>query len=584
MADLEARFRVRLEGADDVSAAMKRMGKDAVDFRKVMVGAFADSAKQIAGFAISTGKSLGALATGNIGIANMAKSVLSFRDAVSQLGVTAGLGEEALGGLREQIHLVSKSSNQMQDDVTEALSAFVERTGSIETARKNLELYGKVATATGASIKDVAFVGAELYQKLGINDQKQAFDVLTAQGKMGAVEIRDLATKAPKLFSAANAKFGVEGIEGLRGTGALAQVFARAHGGNATAGMTATNVVQMFTDMQRREKQIDKLVGHKTRGMDPYEVVKQMIVATGGDTSKLLKNQKEGFFTPTALAGVGVMAKLYRDRKAGESGFEAFDRFKNVDASGVIDKDFATRRATGAAALKASQISIAESADKRLGDSFDKLAHHADKLSGAFDFATRHLALTAGVAGISTVGLAVGRSMLSAAMLKAALGSSGGAAAAGPAAATAFATTAAPLFAALAGAAIGYSIGTALDAATGGWFSKQGAKAIGRLTGQDKTMDGIVDAETGRHQALLEDRGMRKDSLVYGYRKTGMSKGESLNAAQNVEKLLQDLLTVNKEARNLVINVDKNGWEVQEGGTRSRKALETRGAPVAEFR
>jgi hypothetical protein len=582
MSELEARFRVRLEGAGEVSAAMKRMGKDAVDFRKVMVGAFADSAKQIAGFAISTGKSLGALATGNIGIANMAKNVLGFRDAVSQLGVTAGLAESDLSGLRDQIHLVAKASNQMQDDVTEAMSAFVERTGKIDIARKNLELYGKVATATGASIKDVAFVGAELYQKLGINDQRQAFDVLTAQGKMGAVEIRDLATKAPKLFSAANAKFGVEGIEGLRGTGALAQVFARAHGGNATAGMTATNIVQMFTDMQRREGQINRLVGHKTRGLDPYEVIKEMIVKTGGDTSKLLKNNKEGFFTPTAMAGIGVMAKLYRDRKGGESGFEAFDRFKNVDASGVIDKDFATRRATGAAALKASQISITESADKRLGDSFDKLAHHADKLSGAFDFATRHIGLTAGVAGLSVVGKTVGGSMFNVAMMRAAMGNGGGAA--GPAAATAFATTAAPLFAALAGAAIGYSMGTALDAATGGFFSKQGAKALGALTGQDKTMDRIVDAETGRHQALLEDRAMRKDNLVYGYRKTGMSKGESLNSAQNVEKLLQDLLTVNKEARQLVINVDKSGWEVQEGGTRSRKALETRGAPPAEIR
>lgn len=562
MSELEARFRVRLEGAREVSDAMKRMGKDAVDFRKVMVGAFADSAKQIAGFAVSTAKSLGSLATGNIGIANMAKNILSFRDAVSQLGVTAGLAESDLGGLRDQIHLVAKASNQMQDDVTEAMSAFVERTGSIEIARKNLELYGKVATATGASIKDVSYVGAELFQKLGINDQKQAFDILTAQGKMGAVEIRDLATKAPKLFSAANAKFGVAGVEGLRGTGALAQVFARAHGGDATAGMTATNIVQMFTDMQRREKQISRLVGHSIRGQDPYEVVKQMIVATGGDTSKLLKNNKEGFFTPTAMAGVGVMSKLYRDRKAGETGFEAFDRFKNVDAAGVIDKDFATRRATGAASLKASQISLAESADKRLGDSFDKLAHHADKLAGVFDFATRHIGLTAGVAGLSIVGKTVGVSMFNAAMLKAAVGGGGAAAGAGAPAATAFATAAAPLFAALAGAAIGGIIGTAIDQ----YFGIS-----------DGVSSALVKNKNRQIEKAADDRLDVRARGVRFFESQGQTHGQAVKSQLDVEGLEKIFERLTKQTNQIQVTIINDRIaKIDAGGTRSEVSLAQR--------
>lgn len=573
MSELEARFRVRLEGMDDLSSKLKKGERDVKEFQKALIGGFKEAGAAIAGFAAQTAKSLASLALGDIGIASQAKKVLAFRDSVAQLTVTAGYGAERMGELRDQIHAVSKSSNQMQDDVTEALSAFVEKTGDIETARKNLELYGKVATATGASIKDVAYVGAELSTKLKISDPKQqaeALAILAQQGKMGAVEIRDLATKAPRIFSAAASKFGVEGIEGLRGTGALAQVFASAHGGNATAGMTATNITQMFTDMQRKKKQIDRLVGHDTFGQDPYEVVKQMIVATGGDTSKLLRQGKAGFFTPTALAGVGVMAKQWRDRKAGETGFENFDRFKSASGDFAnVQKDFDLRTSTGQSKLTASQISVAASADKNLGDSFDKLADRAHHLSDAFDFATRHMGATAAVAGLGVVGAKVGGAGLSFMVMRgmqqsAASAASSAAGAAIPAAATTFATLAAPLFAGMAGLALG----TILDQVFGI---------------SDKTSKALVDNKNAQIERAADDRlGVRSRGVKY-FETLGQNRGQAMKSQLDVEGVEKILERLNKQVNQINVKIINDRIaEVESNGTRTDASLIRRGMEPGE--
>lgn len=599
MSELEARFRVRLEGMDDFRDKLKKGERDAKEFQKAVAGAFKDSAKEIAGFAASTAKSLASLALGNVGIAAQAKNVLAFRDSVAQLTVTAGLGADKMAELRDQIHAVSKSSNQMQDDVTEALSAFVERTGDIDTARKNLELYGKVATATGASIKDVAYVGVELSQKLGIKDpakQREALSILTAQGKMGAVEIRDLAIKAPAMFSAAAGMFDVEGISGLRGTGAIAQSFAQAFGGKATAGMTSTAVRQMFTDMTRRKEMIDWTLGKDTRGQNPYETVKQLIVATGGDAQALLKNHGEGIFTPTALAGVRIMAKKWRDKKKEMGGrfdprtmgFEDFDRFYNASGDfGNIEKDFAIRRGTGQAAMTAAQISIAQSSDKNLGDAFDRLAHQSHKLSDAFDFATRHLGLTAGVAAFTMVGSKVGGSMLNAAIWQGVGGAAPGVGG-GPAttAATAFATTAAPLFAALAGASIGIAIGSIIEHYTGGWLSTKGANALDYLSGSGKQRAEIANMKDSTGEVAMA----RRELLAIQVQRRGVANGEiigrgaALSQADQYMDMLRMFEQINQTAKN-EINVSINDDSVtvtDKNGTRSAASLVRRGAKVGE--
>src|SRR5262249_53771500 len=158
---------------------------------------------------------------------------------------------EMVDGLREQIHKTASASNQLQDAVTASLSAFVERTGDIDTARQNLELYGKTATATGAAMEEVARVGVELSEKLNIKNQTGAFSILAAQSKAGSIELKDLATKGPRIFAAA-ASAGATGEHGLREAGALAQVYSRAFGGRGSAANVATAVENTFADILKK--------------------------------------------------------------------------------------------------------------------------------------------------------------------------------------------------------------------------------------------------------------------------------------------------------------------------------------------
>ena len=394
MSELEARFRVSLQGGQELTNFFDKSERGARSFQSNVTKAFADAGKQIAAFGLAAGKSLASLALGDVGIASTAKRVLEFRDSLNDLAVQANLSDDKLGSLRDQIHSVAKASNQMQGDVTDALGAFVAKTGDIDTARKNLELYAKVATATGATLKDVALVGVELSDKLGIKNQGNALGILAAQGRTGAVEIKDIATKAPAIFSAAASMFGVKGEEGLRGTGALAQVFAKGFGGTGTSANVSTSVQNTFTDILKSQGKLEA-AGIKVQGRDPYEVIKDIIRKTDGDPRQLLKADGHGVFDIRAMRGINVLAREFKET----GGFATFDRFKNVDAAD-INADVARRMSTGASKLKATQIGVAASADKNLGDKFDWLAQRSQKLGDGFDWITKNLTLSG--AGVAT--------------------------------------------------------------------------------------------------------------------------------------------------------------------------------------
>lgn len=564
MSELEARFRVRLEGGDELSNFFKRTTAEATQMHRVLGGALRDTTKQIAGFAASTAKSLASLAIGNIGIAAQAKSVLAFRDSVSALAVMADKGEESLAGLRDEIHAVAKASNQMQDDVTASLAAFVEKTGNLNAARANLGLYGKVALATGAAMKDVALVGAELDDKMkikGASKQGEAFSILTAQSKTGAVELRDLATKAPKMFSSVAGFFGVakDPLETLRGTGALAQVYAKAYGGTGTSASIATSMQNTFADIIKNRARVEKLTGHKL-GTDPYQIIKDIIIASGGNTEQLLKNGRLGVFNIQAQRGINIMAEEYR--RTGR--FDTYDKFRNVKGAD-LDVDAAQRRNTGQASLKASLIAIASSADKNLGESFDRLAKHAHYLSDAFDFATRNVALTISAITAGMLGKNIGGAMLSRMMVQQVYvtGAAPGVLGGGAGGAAAFGTKAAQVFGALAAFGIGFEVGRILDAKFG--ISTKAAKVAGAITGQNTT-DVLEADDKGRYAARDRNRGAygERNARIKYYEGQGMDHGAAIAAADAIAKAIRDMTVTH----NVTINGDSAKGET-EGGTRS---------------
>jgi ethanolamine utilization microcompartment shell protein EutS len=558
--DFELRFRVSLGGKDEVTDFFDKSEKSAARFQSSLkslgsaMSTFANKAgSQFQAFA---GKELG----GSFG--SQARGVLQLRDAINQLAVSSGKGGEIVGGLKDQIQSVSVASNQMQTDVTEALQAFVEKTGDLDTARKNIELYGKAATATSAALADISRVGVELSDKLGIKEQANAFAILATQSKQGAIELKDLATKGPRIFAAA-ASAGATGELGLREAGALAQTYAKAFGGIGSAASVATAVENTFSGIAKKRSRLEgagiKFTDAEGKERDRFDVLFDIIRATKGDETKLRE-----VFTQQGMRGVMVLANEFK--KTG--GFGTFERFRDVRPdAGVLDRDFATRSSTGMAKLKAEEIRRAAFAD-RLGFIAEFGAEHAFGIQAGI----KGLGILGG--GLSKLGGRVpgglGRA-LSAATAQHVIvdnwppgfGGNGGAAPLGGGKAGRF------LGKALAATGVGLAAyeGTQLiDELTGGRISGGVASGLSAVSGQQGKLAAISEAGEATHRMSLEMKRMQRESLIRGFESQGMTHGKAIYEA---DRQLQ--------IQNLIVTVNGDEATVEADGTRAPKVMVRRG-------
>lgn len=395
MDDLEAKFRVRVDGKDELENFFSGGERGAKSMQSAVKAALADTAKSVAGFASGLAKDLMHMSGLKLGLAANAKQALEFRDALEQLAVSAGVGDDQIAGLKKQILDTASASNQFKDDVTGALQAFVEKTGDLKTARDNLALYAQTATATRAAISDVAEVGVQLSDKLNVKDQAASFAILATQAKKGAIELKDLATYAPRIFSS-GAAAGLTGEKGVREAGALAQVYAKAFGGRGAGASVATAIENTFRDIAKKAPAIEE-GGIKVAGRDPVDVLFDIIRRTKGDSLALARTK---IFDARSMRGVNILANEYK----ATGGFGTYESFRDVQPqAGIIAADAARQTSTGLAALKRSQIEIERKSEENLGDSADFLAKHSGIISKAYGMATEHPLIAAGL-GASALG------------------------------------------------------------------------------------------------------------------------------------------------------------------------------------
>ena len=372
---MEAKFRVSLEGKDELSQFFERSGRGAKTFSSMMHSELSKVGADLGSMVRSTTSAiagLGGLAA-SFGFAQQARGVVELRDAIQGVAVTAGLADDQIAGLRAQILSASQATNQFGQELTDALGAFVAKTGDVETGRKNLELYGKTATATRASIADIANIGADL-KKLNIGgDQTRSFAILAKQADVGAVELKDLASQGPRLLSAFGAA-GLKGEKGLREGGAFAQV---AQLGTGNVERTSTAVEAAFRDVMHANK-MGKLRGSGIDVLDPkthemrdqVEVILDIIRKTKGRQDLLTS-----IFQEESIRAINPLAKEFRET----GGFATYEKFRDVSGDeSIIDSKFKQNTNTAAARFKQAQIKMQGNADKNLGDKIDQLSTHAD--------------------------------------------------------------------------------------------------------------------------------------------------------------------------------------------------------------
>jgi len=228
--------------ADDVGGMMRRGWSSAFGKGKEKKGPqegfLRGAGKHAVGNLMASGfeRALGA-------VGNIAKGTLDFEEKLTRLQIQANETPETMRAFATSVREASDATGIGKDKILDGANAFVTLTGKMSIARESAATFAKVAQATGSEVNDIATTGAAAFQNLGIEakDFEQFFSGMTAQGKMGAVELKDLATELSTI-APQWAQFGSgKGLQGARELGAALQIVKRGFGGDAAETVTGLN-------------------------------------------------------------------------------------------------------------------------------------------------------------------------------------------------------------------------------------------------------------------------------------------------------------------------------------------------------
>lgn len=157
------------------------------------------------------------------------------------------------GTLMREALTVGKSAGMDANDALEGLNQFVGKTGDLATGRDILAKMAVLSKATGTELSDMVSAAGDVALALGDVPNKGAaienvMRSFTAQGKLGAVEIKNLSKDMAKLAAQAGMIEGDVG-KNIIMMGAFAQS-ARAHGGAATATIAAGSAASLISTFQ----------------------------------------------------------------------------------------------------------------------------------------------------------------------------------------------------------------------------------------------------------------------------------------------------------------------------------------------
>lgn len=313
-------------------------------------------------------------------------------------------------------------------EVLAGLAQYQKIAGDLDTGRQSLLQMAALSKATGTNLADMAAATANVSNGLGdVPDKARIIDevmrTIAGQGKLGAVEISDMATQMARIAAAAS-NFGGDRAKNIMQFGALAQI-ARAEGGAPSAAEAARSMGGFANTFKKaaRDKEFNAIVGKTaytdsshTTLRDPIELIKDALRATKGDQLKMNKI----FMDVVGGRTVTGLAKAYTGAGGGDAGMKAVDdliaRMMKAQISEQEQADSAKRAAETAQAKAArfqnSLDSITESTMKNLvpalEDAGPAVLHFADVIGKVSTWAAvnpKSAVATAIAASVARAGL-----------------------------------------------------------------------------------------------------------------------------------------------------------------------------------
>lgn len=373
-------------------------------------------------------------------------------------------GAKGAAGMRQSPQMLMAEARDVgrehaysQGAALEGLGKFTAKTGDLATGRAVMGDMARLSRATGTELDDMINAAGDVANALGdgfASAEEKALAVsdvmrsIAGQGKLGAVEISDMAVQMAKVASAAGS-FGGDKKANIAMMGALAQE-ARQRGGAASATSAATSVgsfVSMLSTPARikamRAEGIEPMDKATHRLRDPRAIITEALIKTQGDPERL----KKMFANAAGARPVMGFANIFRDAGGGKAGLaavnEEFDKLiKIAMGEGEIAEAHNAAMATTAAQTELLNNRLQDMTGRLQAQIIPKLLEFAPALTRVLDFA----ATNPGQAATLAIGASIAQAGVGAAVsetIKAAIAGSATAGIAGLAITAAVVTIAA---------------------------------------------------------------------------------------------------------------------------------------------
>jgi hypothetical protein len=278
----------------------------------------------------NTVSSVGSMAVGALGIGGSIAAGSAISTQMAESAKASNLANQA--GRPEIKGTLLREAQGVQGftgmEALEGMEAFVTKTGNLDAARALMGELSTLALATGANLGDLGMTAGQAFNVLKgqisdpvelLKQVKELMPVLAQQGRMGAVEIKDLATEFGKL-GAATRGFEGEAPDLLRSMGAFAQI-AMEKGGASTSSDAATAAARMAGDIVTNRKKFAALgvdvqsKTDKTKLRAPEQIMLDVLEKTGGDITKT--SGLFGMESRKVFSGVAATFSEAEQRKKG---------------------------------------------------------------------------------------------------------------------------------------------------------------------------------------------------------------------------------------------------------------------------
>ena len=281
-----------------------------------------------------------------IGTAMAVKNVSSLQMRLTRLGIQAERSDKDMERLNTQINRVAQQRDINVDpsEIIAAIEKIVSKTGDMDFAVENMENLAYAIQAAGAAGEDVGAMVGDIYQKFGIDQPEKirvAISKLVNQGKMGAFELKDLATQGERLMSA-YAATGRIGQISLDEMGALAQMARQSTGSPEQTTTAIEALIRNFNDRTRQKmlssagiKLFDDTDPNKMRSV--IDIVKDLVRLTNGSQTKI-----SGVLDEEAMKAVRAVIIEYNKTKD----FKSLDSFLKASSDSAALLQDAARAAS----------------------------------------------------------------------------------------------------------------------------------------------------------------------------------------------------------------------------------------------